>query len=249
MQNSFVHKIVQQAQMPNRNYYRGPDLSGTHYAGNLVQPETVVVDILNARRWGDDKIFLTGYSRGGAIAIAAAALLASAGIQVDALFLFDAVDRSWEIGSTAVIPDNVRYAYHAVRMDSTSSRETFDHCGLGMRGPGEFLKREFYTTHGGMGGVPWGERGFTDQVQRAANALKPCAPEISYRLPNGQVTPMPRNGPLALEAQRDRIIGAGYISEGGIDGSTKVTMAEERRGMEEVRSWMWWQLWKHGVIG
>jgi len=39
-----------------------------------------------------------------------------------------------------------------------------------------------------------------------------------------------------------------HIDEGSIDGFTNVTVEQERQGMAQVRTWMWWQLWKHGVL-
>ncbi|HEY2375970.1 MAG TPA: hypothetical protein VGH98_08360 [Gemmatimonadaceae bacterium] len=246
MQHSFLHQIVRRAPGAiNAMYYRGPDWSGTDTVGNLIRPETVVQDVCYARERGDKTVFLAGYSRGGAIAIDAAMLLARTDIRVDAMFLFDAVDRSVDLrGGT--IPDNVRYAYHAVRMKSTSSRETFGNCGLKINGLGELMKQEFYTTHGGMGGVPWGDAGIEAQVRQQVGFIS-CEPAPSIRLPDGRLT-APSDPVTILSHQRSFMRPRARIDEGFIDGFTDVTVEQEKRGMEQVRTWMWWQLWKHGVL-
>jgi len=100
------------------------------------------------------KIFLTGYSRGGATVIDVARRLERQGLQVEAMFLFDAVDQSAVLEGGA-IPNNVRICYHAMRNPITSSRESFGNCGTRATRPRGLISRWFVTTHGGMGGVPW----------------------------------------------------------------------------------------------
>lgn len=247
MQNSFINQIVRQAPAAiNAMYYRGPDWSGTDLVGNLIRPEVVVQDVWCARQRGDKKVFLAGYSRGGAIAIDAAMLLARADIEVEAIFLFDAVNRSTELRASA-IPDNVRHAYHAVRMKSTSSRESFGNCGLSLIGSGELVKGEFYTTHGGMGGVPWGDTGIEAQARQIVG-VRPCEPAQSIRLPDGRLTVPFLTGAPAIAHQQDLMRPRARIDEGSVDGFTNVTVGQERQGMEQVHAWMWWQLWKHGVL-
>lgn len=102
------------------------------------------------------KIFMTGYSRGGAIVIHTARLLQVRGIRVEAMFLFDAVSRNPNLDAE-VIPSNVGRCYHAIRDPRAGSRESFSNCGLTSEVPGVLTRRFFMTTHGGMGGVPWGE--------------------------------------------------------------------------------------------
>jgi len=111
----------------------------------------------------EQKIYLTGYSRGGAIVIEVAKLLQSRGLSVEAMFLFDAVKRSLGdgMGNTDVIPGNVRNCYHALRnIQQSGSRESFSHTGYlrdsRVAGPPNHY---FFTTHGGMGGTPWGSSG------------------------------------------------------------------------------------------
>jgi hypothetical protein len=62
-----------------------------------------------------EPIFLAGHSRGGAAAIRVAGKLGDKGINVRALFLFDAVDRATDFTFTSQIPNNVEMTYHARR--------------------------------------------------------------------------------------------------------------------------------------
>jgi pimeloyl-ACP methyl ester carboxylesterase len=100
-------------------------------------------------------IFLAGHSRGGAIVIAAARRLQAHSISVDAMFLFDAVDRSIAISHTDVIPANVRVAYHALRAPAVGSRTYFGNCGTKSSFSGQMESEHFYSTHAGIGGTPW----------------------------------------------------------------------------------------------
>jgi pimeloyl-ACP methyl ester carboxylesterase len=102
------------------------------------------------------KIFMTGYSRGGAIVIHTARLLQLRGLRVEAMFLFDAVSRNPNLDANT-IPSNVGRCFHAVRDPRAGSRESFGNCGLQADVPRTLELRFFQTTHGGMGGVPWGD--------------------------------------------------------------------------------------------
>ena len=65
------------------------------------------------RHHPDARVFLlSGYSCGGAAVIAAARWLQRLGLIVDALFLFDAVDRSLPVDGY-IISSNVKQACHA----------------------------------------------------------------------------------------------------------------------------------------
>jgi hypothetical protein len=146
---------------------------------------------------------MTGHSRGGAIVIHASRLLQKHAIPVEALFLFDAVDRSFVLEAKR-IPSNVRFCYHALRDPAARSRETFGNCGLLREGGQPFDGiQHFHTTHGAVGGTGFGPAG----------AGK-----------------------------------SGFIREGGLDGTTRVTPAQEQAGKLEVRNWMWGFLRLHGVV-
>ncbi|MGL4810539.1 MAG: hypothetical protein ACRCXM_02080 [Beijerinckiaceae bacterium] len=68
-----------------------------------------------AREKTDGKIYLAGYSRGGATVISVAAALNRQGRPVEAMFLFDPVDSDATLDDTAFIPPNVKKTFMAYR--------------------------------------------------------------------------------------------------------------------------------------
>jgi len=114
--------------------------------------DSEALDAIGERR----KVFLVGHSRGGGILIHAARILRVRGVPVEAMFLFDAVSRN-PLLDAAVIPPNVRYCYHAVRDPRSHSRGSFGNCGSEAHPVVHFDLEPFMTTHGGMGGTPWGD--------------------------------------------------------------------------------------------
>jgi hypothetical protein len=116
--------------------------------------ETEAFELIQQRR----QLFMVGHSRGAAIIINAARLLLRHGIAVDAMFLFDAVARNPDLDAAA-IPCNVRHCYHAMRDPAGGSRGSFGNCGTTAEPGVDFQPRPmryFFTTHGAMGGTPWG---------------------------------------------------------------------------------------------
>jgi hypothetical protein len=116
--------------------------------------ETAAFEAVQQRR----RLFMVGHSRGAAIVIHTARLLNARGIPVEAMFLFDAVARNMSLDAEE-IPPNVGHCYHAVRDPSGHSRGSFGNCGLRAATGVDFQPspwRYFLTTHGGMGGTPWG---------------------------------------------------------------------------------------------
>ncbi len=162
----------EQSRLPSMAFFRTRRVS-------LSPVDAPQYNILEERK----KIFLTGYSRGGATVIDVARLLERQGLQVEAMFLFDAVARSFVLEGGA-IPNNVRICYHAMRNPITSSRESFGNCGTRAIRPRGLIPAHFLTTHGGMGGVPWGasgvpgsgvatiNEGFTDQSTTVTPAVE-----------------------------------------------------------------------------
>src|SRR5436190_18235527 len=139
MMGSFVGMMYCGSHIQNRKYYRGPDFSGME--PKMTQPMDLVMQIQQFwRQEKDPKIFMTGYSRGAAIVINTAALLNFIPMpdgklaRVEALFLFDAVNRSFDLDTTTYIPASVRWCYHAMRDDKARSRNSFGHCGTAMVG-------------------------------------------------------------------------------------------------------------------
>lgn len=103
------------------------------------------------------RIWLAGYSRGGAAAIEAAWMLQDRGIPVQALFLFDAVERTLYRLRTKTIPANVRSCFHARRDPGVGSRSGFGNCGTEAERGVRYVERTFFGTHGAIGGLPWSE--------------------------------------------------------------------------------------------
>ncbi len=116
--------------------------------------EAAQLQLIEQRR----KIFLVGHSRGAAILIHVARILQRRGTPVEAMFLFDAVARNLSLDADE-IPANVRFCYHAMRDPAGNSRGSFGNCGTSAALHVDFQPRpmrRFFTTHGAMGGTPWG---------------------------------------------------------------------------------------------
>jgi hypothetical protein len=143
---SFLRRDDRDALLEKLNQYR----SETHKLGRQVYDEAI------AARELDDKLrlVLIGYSRGGAAVIHAAQLLKEKA-QVDAMFLFDAVDRSLGV-ETDRIPSNVRLVRHARRDPWSRSRLYFGNCGTQWdKSRTDYETAVFRCTHGALGGTPW----------------------------------------------------------------------------------------------
>jgi hypothetical protein len=231
MNRSFVMQIAQRSTVPKptTKYFRGPEDAGIT---KLVHPATIVMQFIK-RYWesGDQQIFMTGYSRGGAIVIEVARILYQLNpeMEVEALFLFDPVQRDL-ILNAQVIPPNVKHCYVARRDRRTESRLSFGNCGLFLERGGIPLIRDFFTTHGGMGGVPWGESGIQG---------------LSQIRNNPKLTPATK---LLLELQIQKMQIIESFPDNLNNHSTKVTMSQETKGMEEVKDWMWEFLRKRLVV-
>jgi hypothetical protein len=166
--NSFVKIFVEDCRPPNSGYYqRGPSMEGssTEPRGNKAA-EFLAFSVDYANKLGKPLgVFLAGFSRGGASAIHACQQLKKRGVTVDALFLFDAVDRAYGV-SADKIPRNVRSVYHARRDGAADSRGIFGNCGLEREDPSYTAYEEapFHCTHGAMGGTPWTEAGWDGKI-------------------------------------------------------------------------------------
>jgi len=104
-------------------------------------------------------VHLTGYSRGGGIAIALAKQIRRElpNVRIPVIALFDAVDREVGLGNLQTIPGNVDCVFHAMRDQIVRSRVYFGNCATSAEAPCQLNKLTFVTTHGGMGGVPLGD--------------------------------------------------------------------------------------------
>lgn len=182
--NSFVRQLSNLPRFRVKEYIRGPGTDGLS-TGSLAKKAAyaaefcykVAPDSLKPR------IFLSGYSRGGAAALEAAHILRGKQINVHGLLLFDAVDRSATISNT-VVPDNVGISRHAVRNSSTESRNWFGNCGTSYAVGMDATMAKFYTTHGGMGGTPWGDKQTIDgKINEGNSSLRTALKVATYAIP------------------------------------------------------------------
>ena len=205
-------------------YVRGTQDTVTGYSsGGMIEEAMAWIE----QRYGsarDDsrKLYLGGFSRGGAAIVAIANKLASKGIPVQEMFIFDAVDRSFTMDNalTAAIPGNVVRAFHAIRSPAAGSRRTFGNCGM-QSSHGNLEIEQFMTTHGGVGGWPNGEERVLDGV----------GPEdYAYMATGGAM-----GGALAVSLDPRQK----NIHESGAPFPTNLGPAEEERGMRAAWQWMY----------
>lgn len=167
---SFVRILYNSWTAGPRNYERGPvtaDNKPRDYT--YFSALRTYRHVLSNWKTGESAVFLAGYSRGGAAVIEVAKWLKNKGIPVECLILFDPVDRTGQMGlpwKDTPIADTVKTIVYAKRMKSAKSRESFGNCGLRMWNGECTPYKEFFATHGGLGGVPWTEPkagGFIDE--------------------------------------------------------------------------------------
>jgi hypothetical protein len=151
MRTSFVRYIVSRTPARLKQYHQGPWYEGFDM-GLIVDKAYTFVRLSRAAQ-PQAKVYLTGYSRGGAGVIAVADRLSDDGVNVDGMVLFDAVDRSLAVNSKEV-PRNVLQLVHARRDPLTNSRNSFGNCGTTWHAPTRVNQSFFWGTHGALGGVP-----------------------------------------------------------------------------------------------
>ncbi len=223
--DSYVQRIFKDTYFGERSYVRGPTMSGSETlslanaaARHVAQKYKEFQDNQKPIPYldpGPPRIFLSGYSRGGAAVINVAAQLNAQGIPVHAMFLFDAVDRAWDLKQTDVIPSNVARCYHAMRDPKAGSRTSFGNCGEKAAVPAILKKKTFYCTHGAMGGTPWdraNEDGLIEEMDDKERAVHRAA-KMS---PGGTVI--------------------SWLRTKGSE--TNVTLKQEREGTKAVWDWM-----------
>ena len=134
------------------------------------------------------KVYLGGFSRGAVSAIYASHLLNDIGIHVTALFLFDAVDRTWSIANkySEKIPENVGMAYHVYRDVDSGSRRSFGKMHDALRGEGvpNLKVKKVLTTHGAVGGWRNGSEFLvdsTDYEETYAGSSELSTPSVIFQ--------------------------------------------------------------------
>ncbi|KXJ99552.1 MAG: hypothetical protein UZ17_ACD001002398 [Acidobacteria bacterium OLB17] len=150
-QNSFVRRITRSGG-PNSAYFRGPVTLG----GGLMDAIDGAVRFIGERRKQgvQEPVLLTGYSRGAAGAVVVAKRLSRKNVEVQAMLLFDCVDRHLFIDAE-VIPANVKDVLHIRRHPAAKSRESFGNDGTLVNRGTRYQEQFFVCTHGGVGGTPW----------------------------------------------------------------------------------------------
>lgn len=115
MKHSFCRQLADRLGDCHSFYVRGPSAAGTETPACAKD----AFDWLRILNNGQRRLMLAGYSRGGSAAIMAAEMLGQHGIEIDSLFLFDAVARHTASGGE-VIPANVKFSRHARRDQSVT---------------------------------------------------------------------------------------------------------------------------------
>jgi hypothetical protein len=183
--DSHVHKLSrgvglggERAWIAEPFYHRGPRIFGNDTLPQALKVYDYVVTQLTDNPAA--RVFLAGYSRGGAGVIAAAQWMKRTGFAVDALFLFDAVDRALPVNGYT-ISSNVKQAYHVRRDPAAKSRESFGNCGCRREDSSKtgYEQQFFFATHGALGGMPWGRESapagerFVKEANGALTAVTP----------------------------------------------------------------------------
>jgi len=141
-------------QAPTRLYVPGPAAIST--VGSPVNIRKMANKATAFIKNNSGPIFLIGWSRGAAACIQTALDLKRSGYanNIEALFLFDAVDQDGSTGDFLnFIPDNVTNAYHAIATDkSWLDRRLFPTCGRTAARGVNLVAQTFHATHGGIAG-------------------------------------------------------------------------------------------------
>jgi pimeloyl-ACP methyl ester carboxylesterase len=181
--NSYVRKIWSTWGANNAGYLRGPGVMGGETM-NLVETGfqwvTGRVKDLNTAKT-PYRLFLSGYSRGGAAATELAFRLKGQGIGVHGLVLFDAVDRS-NLGNAEVVPSNVIRCFHARRDPAAGSREGFGNCATRAELGVAYTEKFFFGTHGAVGGTPWTVAGASGKIEELTTSNKIAAAALGTLL-------------------------------------------------------------------
>jgi pimeloyl-ACP methyl ester carboxylesterase len=113
MKNSFCSQIAR-ALGSQASYYRGPH---SFTVATVLRVWGGVANVIASR---ETRIFLAGYSRGGAAVTEVAHYLRDMALDVEAMFLFDPVKREGGLPNAGTIPRNVKNCYKILRTLSGS---------------------------------------------------------------------------------------------------------------------------------
>lgn len=254
--SAFEHSFLRQAQaastQSNNPWYPGPDPTGLVRYNDLtaIAIDAIAMHRREAASLGDaTKVFLGGYSRGAAGVVHVAYLLEDMHISVDGMFLFDAVDRSIHIGDSLrsgnvdEVPANVRAVYHARRHPGGESRESFSNTAVRAATGGAYRESFFLTTHGGMGGTPWGSSGLLADVRRDYEMTGTAAVRRDWIRRHSHIVEPFMEGSNGL----DEAATATLFGEPS-DGMTTLTMETEEAGSQDCIDWMWEKMIRLGAV-
>lgn len=231
-EDSFVHKLYKSWPSPAKTYDRGPAASGLTTAmrgwemWRKVSTNLRAVKATQSRTGSKEpRIFLAGYSRGGAAIIHTCQLLQERdNVKVHCLMLFDAVDRTNTLTDVqTVIPSNVRYCFHAVRSRLSQSREVFGNCGVGPSGHAssvDYKEQYFRCTHGAMGGLGWKKVDADGFIHEEHSDLATA------------------EGVLGLVFQPARTLLGHHVKSKSSISATRITLKMEKDGQASVDNWM-----------
>lgn len=215
--NSFVNQLGRMGMWEGASIYRrGPTDPGFETASIAASAHSEFLPKYNAIKAANGakrpRVFMAGYSRGGAAILKVANMLHDADIEVECLLLFDAVDRTTTISSDETkVPPTVRFCRHARRAEAARSRIPFGYCDTPYDPAStDYEEKPFLCTHGGVGGAPWtGEdcltNGYIDEYKDAKSRI-------------GQWI-----SPVLI----------------GVSLPTRITLGQELIGMQQTQSWAW----------
>jgi hypothetical protein len=246
--HSFLRQMCASTTQANYRWYRGPNSWGRHQESlDRIDTEAKRLYDLESAGDADMRVFLAGYSRGAAgVVQVASELWDRYGIEVDALFLFDAVDRSDLISSADVVPRSVHATYHARRDPLGESRESFGNTATSAEVPETYQQRYFLTTHGGMGGTLWGHTGLEHGWRRS------LGDEYSAHTTTEARRAWIRHHGLIVEYDElgggAEVLGAAAVAGVASDAYTTLTMAQEEAGALACIQWMWPHMVRQGAV-
>jgi hypothetical protein len=217
---SYVRKIWSGWGANLAGYLRGPSLMGGE-TSNLVDTGTQWIGdrAKNLKKAGTPfRIFLAGYSRGGAAVTQMSYRLKGMGFDVHCLLLFDAVNRA-NLSDVDVVPSNVKMCFHARRDPKAGSREGFGNCAERGATGVAYTEKYFYGTHGAMGGTPWTVAGASGKIEELTSSNKIAAVALGTLLGGAA-------GGSAAKSLADH------------HDFTNVTLAQEKAAAAAVWEWM-----------
>jgi pimeloyl-ACP methyl ester carboxylesterase len=191
-------------------------------------------------------IYLAGYSLGGAAALHTARLLKDK--PVEAMFLFDAVDRTVDFAGTRAIPGNVRKCYHA-RRDLTLPTRYADDVQL------------LYFAECGIPGAVGRKFTSSDKLSRYTHDLIELDASWRPRMRASAALAGLHGGFMncGIKGPRSRYEEAFFLcSHGAMGGSAlfprsggvpDAILHADRVGMRRVNTWMSANLISEGVLG